>query len=124
MEPVTLATLATFLSPLFLEGGKTLAVESVKLALANRHDIKDKILDVFRPEIISLNLSEYQKPEEVKALIEAKPDVEAEIKKKVKSNSDLLDQLAKILSKQEGRTIHATNYFEHVNIINIDQRRS
>ena len=117
--------LATILAPLFQEAGKTLAVESVKLALEKRQDIKDKFVNLFkRDEIISLGLNESQNPEEVKALIAAKPDLVEECRKKIESNPSLLDELAKVLSRQEGRTIHATNYFEHVNTINIDQRRS
>ncbi len=114
MELITVSAVAAFLAPFFTEAGKTLAVESVKLALEKRHDIKDKIIDVFRPEITSLNLKDTQSPEQVKALIEAKSEVKAEINKKIKMNSDLLDELTKILSKQEGRTIHTHNYIEHI----------
>ncbi len=102
MEPVTLGTLATFLAPLFLEGGKTLAVESVKLALANRNDIKDKIIDVFRPEIISLNLNEEQKPEEVRALVESKPEIAEAVRSKLEANPDLLTKLLEIIKQQTG----------------------
>jgi Tfp pilus assembly protein PilN len=114
MEPITLTAVALFLTPFFTEAGKTLAVESVKLALEKRQDIKDKIIDVCRPEFTSLNLNDVQSLEEVKALIEAKPDVAAKIQNKIEANSDLLDELAKILSKQEGRTIHTHNYIEHI----------
>ena len=103
MEPITLAAVAAFVAPFFTEAGKTLAVESVKLALEKRQDIKDKIIDVFRPELISLNLNDNQKPEEVKALIETKPDVAAQIQNKIESNPDLLKELLEIIKRQAGK---------------------
>jgi len=125
MEPITLAALATFIAPFFKEAGKTLAVESIKLALEKRQDIKDKFISLFKPEeIITLGLNQEQSPEKVKALVKANPKVAEEVTRKIEANSDLLDELAKILSKQEGRTITTTNYFENVNTINIDQRHS
>ncbi len=115
MEPITLATLAVFLAPYLQEAGKTLAVETVKLALENRQDIKDKFLNLFkRDEILSLGLNEPQSTEEVKALIAAKPEAKEEIQKIIESNQDLLDELAKAISKQEGRTIHTKYYIENV----------
>lgn len=120
-----LTALATFLAPFFQEAGKTLTVESVKLALEKRQDIKDKFLGLFRhDEFISLGLNENQTPEEVKALVAANPEAAAEIRKKIESNQDLLDELAKILSKNEGRTIHTKYYFENVNTIHFDERGS
>ena len=44
MEPITLTIVAILLAPFFTEAGKTLAVESVKLALEKRQDIKDKVI--------------------------------------------------------------------------------
>jgi len=115
MEPITLAALATFIAPFFQEAGKTLAVESVKLALEKRQDIKDKFVSLFKPEeIITLGLNQEQSPEEVKALVKANPEVAEEVTKRIEANPDLLDELAKILSKQEGRTIHTHNYIEHI----------
>jgi|GEM_PF-6949629 len=116
--------LATLLTTVFTEAGKTLAVESVKLALEKRKDIKNSFLNLFKPEeFISLGLNENQNPEQVKALLESNTEAAKSVKSKIESNRDLLDELAKVLSQQEGRTIHATNYFENVNTINIDQRR-
>lgn len=124
MEPITSATLAAFLALFFQEAGKTLAVESVKLALEKRQDIKNSLANLFKPEIISLGLNENQTSEEVKALLNAKPEIEDTVQQKIKSNSKLLEELANVLSKHQGRAIHTTNYFENVNTINIDQRRS
>lgn len=110
-----LTTLAVILAPFFTKAGETLAVESVKLALEKRQDIKDKFLGLFKgDEIISLGLNEQQSPEEVKAAIDAKPEVAGEIQKKLEANQDLLNELAKFLSKQEGRTIHTKYYIENV----------
>lgn len=115
MEPITLATLALFLAPYFNKAGEKLAEKTVEIALENRQDIKDKFLNLFkRDEIISLGLNERQSPEEVKALIAAKPEVNEEIQKILESNKDLLDELAKAISKQEGRTIHTKYYIENV----------
>lgn len=123
MEPITLTALAVFLAPYFTKAGETLAVETVKLALENRKEIKNKFLNLFqRDEIISLGLNEQQSPEEVKALITDKPEVEEEVRKTLEANKDLLDELAEVLSKQEGRTIHAKYYFENVNTIYFDER--
>lgn len=125
MEPITLAALAIFLAPYFNKAGEKLAEKTVEIALENRQDIKDKFLNLFkRDEIVSLGLNEHQSPEEVKALIAAKPEIEKEIQKKLESNQDLLDELAKVLSKQEGRIIHTKYYFENVNTIHFDERGS
>lgn len=124
MEPITLTALATLLTPFFNEAGKTLAVESVKLALEKRQGIANSFLNLFKPEeFISLGLSENQEPEQVKALLEADNEAAKSVKSKIESNRELLDELARVLSKHEGRTINADNYFENVNTINIDQRR-
>ncbi len=107
---VTLICLATLLSPYFFEVGKTITAESVKLALEKREDIKNAFLNIFQPEeFISLGLSEYQKPEEVKALLEADTPTAGAIRRKIESNRALIDELAKILSQQEGITITAKN---------------
>ncbi len=124
MEVVTLTALAALLAPYFQKAGETLATETVKLALEKRQDIKNSLANLFKTEIISLGLNENQTPEEVKALLTAKPEIKDTVQQKIKSNSELLEELANVLSKLEGRTIHATNYFENVNTINIDQRRS
>jgi hypothetical protein len=122
---ITVAAVATLLAPYFLKAGETLAVESVKLALEKREDIKNSFLNLFKQEeFISLGLSENQKPEEVKALLEAETPAAETVRQKIESNRALIDELAKVLSQQEGRKIETTNYFENVNTINIDQRRS
>jgi len=113
--------LAALVAPFFLEAGKTLAVESVKLALEKRQDIKDKFLGLFkRDEIISLGLNEPQNPEEVKALIAAKPEVVEEARKKIESNPDLLNELLEIIKQQAGNesssiTINAKNIGQVIN---------
>jgi len=125
MEVVTLTALAALLAPYFQKAGETLATETVKLCLEKRQDIKVAFVNLFKPdEIITLGLDKSQTSEEIKALQEANPDVATEVQKKIEDNSALLDELATVLSKHEGREIHATNYFENVNTINIDQRRS
>lgn len=98
-----LTALAAFLAPFFQEAGKTLAVESVKLALEKRQDIKDKLVNLFQPdEIISLGLNEPQTPEEVKALTAAKPEAAAEVQKRIESNPDLLKELLEVIKQQAG----------------------
>ena len=97
---LTTAALTGFLALLFQEGGKTLAVESVKLALEKRHDIKNKVVEFFRPEFTLLNLNDAQTPEDVRALLEAKPDVAETIQKKVESNPDFLKELLEIIRQQ------------------------
>ncbi|HEX8736111.1 MAG TPA: hypothetical protein VF721_12360, partial [Pyrinomonadaceae bacterium] len=103
MEPITLTALAVFLAPFFTKAGETLAVESVKLALEKKQDIKDRFLALFqRDEFISLGLNEQQSPEEVKALISAKPEVAEEVQKKFEANPDLLKELLEIIKQQAG----------------------
>lgn len=96
--------LAALLAPLFLEGSKTLAVESVKLALEKRQDIKDKFVNLFKhDEIISLGLNEPQNPEEAKALIAANSEVAEEAQKKLESHPELLKELLEIIKQQAGK---------------------
>ena len=103
MEPVlTAAAITGFLALLFQESSKTLAVESVKLALEKRHDIKNKVVEFFGPEFTLLNLSEAQTSEEVRALLEAKPNIAETIQKKVESNPDLFNELLEIIKQQAG----------------------
>lgn len=117
MESISMTGLAAFLSLLFTEGGKTLAVESVKLALEKRQDIKDGFVSLFKPEeIIQLKLNEEQSHAEVSALVEANPKVMAEIDERIKANTALVKKLEEFLSKQEGRTIHSKYYIENVEI--------
>jgi len=104
MEPITLAALATFIVPFFQEAGKTLAVESVKLALEKRQDIKDKFVSLIKPEeIITLGLNQEQSPEKVKALMEANPEVAKEVTRKIGASPDLLNELLEIIKEQAGK---------------------
>lgn len=115
MEPITMAALAAFLAPYFQKAGEKLAEKTVEIALEHRQDIKDKFVSLFKPdEIISLGLDKPQTPEEAKALQEANPETAAAVRQRIETNRDLLDELAKIISKQEGRVIHAHNYIEHI----------
>lgn len=115
MEPISTTALAAFLSLLFTEGGKALAVESVKLALKKRQDIKDGFVNLFKPEeIILLGLNEEQSPAEVSALVKANPEVVAEIDKRIEANIELVTALEKFLNKHEERTIHSKYYIENV----------
>lgn len=115
MEPITLAALATFIAPFFQEAGKTLAVESVKLSLEKRQDIKDKFVSLFKPEeIITLGLNQKQSPEEVKALVKANPEVAEKVTRKIEAHPDLLNELLEIIKEQAGKdssqiTINAKN---------------
>ena len=88
MDPVSVTTLAAFLAPFFTKAGETLATESVKLALEKRQDIKDKFVNLFKPEeIIKLGLNDEQSPEEVTALVKANPEINEEVTKKNRSES-------------------------------------
>lgn len=116
MEPViTTTALAAFLSLLFTEGGKTLATESVKLALEKRQDIKDGFINLFkRDEITTLGLNEEKSSEDVIALLKANPEIAEIVTKKIEANSDLLNQLLEIIKQQAGKdssniTINAKN---------------
>ncbi len=103
MEPIlTTEAISGFLSQIFMEGSKTLAVETVKLALEKRNDIKDKIVELLKPEFISLNLNEAQTSETVKGLLEAKPDIAETIQKKIEANPDLLNELLEVIKQQAG----------------------
>jgi len=107
---ITVAAVATLLAPYFLKAGETVAVESVKLALEKREDIKDSFINLFKQEeFISLGLDEYQNPEEVKALLEAETPAAETVRQKIESNRALIDELAKVLSQQEKVTINAKN---------------
>lgn len=104
MEPIiTTTALASFLSLLFTEGGKTLAVEGVKLALEKRDDIKNGFVNLFKGnEIIKLGLDEEKNPEQITALLKANPEIAETVTKKVEANEDLLNQLLEIIKEQSG----------------------
>ncbi|HEX9928976.1 MAG TPA: hypothetical protein VGB02_10620 [Pyrinomonadaceae bacterium] len=110
MEPITLTALATLLAPFFTEAGKTLAVESVKLALEKRHDIADSFLSLFKPEeFISLELNENQEPERVKALLESDNEAAAQLRQKIEAKQDLMSELRKIIESETGKNVSQVN---------------
>lgn len=115
MDAISTTALAAFLNLLLMEGGKTLAVESVKLALEKRRDIKEGFVNLFTPEeIIRLGLNEEKNLEEVTALAKANPEFVTDIVGRIKTNKELVKELEKFLTKQEGRTIRAKYYIENV----------
>lgn len=110
MAPITLTALATLLTPFFTEAGKTLAVESVKLALEKRKDIADSFLDLFKPEeFISLGLNENQEPEQVKALLESDNEAAAKVRQKIEAKEDLMSELRKIIEAETGKNVSQVN---------------
>lgn len=121
-ETITLTALAVLLAPYLKEAGKTLATETIKLALEKRGDIKDAFVELFKPnEITTLGLNEQQTPENIKKLQQENPEITKEVQKKIEENRELLEELANFLSKQEGRTINTKTYIENASDFTINQ---
>jgi hypothetical protein len=121
MEPITLTVLAMLLTPYFQKAGEKLSEKTVELALEKREDIKESFLNLFKgDEIISLDLNKREPIEQAKALLEAKPEIELEVRQKVESNQILLGKLLAIIKEQVGTessqiTINAKNIGQVIN---------
>lgn len=122
MEPITLTAIAVFLAPYLKKAGEKIAEKTVEALFESRKDLAGKFAGLFGDEIITLGLNE-PSTEKAMELLDAKPELKEVVRRKVENNRDLLETLAEALTKQEGRTITATNYFEKVETVNIDQRR-
>ena len=123
MEPITLTltALGVFLAPYLEVAGKKVAEKAVEALFDSRKDLAENFRGLFHQEIITLGLNDSATTEEVVKQLEAKPEVKAEIEKKIADNQDLLDKLAEALSKQEGRVIHTKTYIENAGNITINQ---
>lgn len=122
MEPITLTALAIFLAPYLQKAGEKVAEKTVETLFESHEKLADTFSRLFHQEIITLGLNDSATTEEVVKQLEAKPEVKAEIEKKIADNQDLLDKLAEALSKQEGgRVIHTKTYIENAGDVTINQ---
>jgi len=110
MEPITLTltALGVFLAPYLQKAGEKVAEKTIETLFDSRKDLAEKFTGLFHQEIITLGLNDSATTEEVVEQLEAKPEIKAEIAKKVVDNRDLLDELAEAF-KPMGITINAKN---------------
>ena len=116
MEPITLAVIATFVTPYLIKAGEKavekISEKAVEKLLASRHSLATSFTELFHTEIHTLGLSDNATTEQITKKLEAKPEIEEEILKKVEANQDLLKELIEIARKShnpefEGLTINA-----------------
>jgi hypothetical protein len=125
MEPIiSTAAITAFLLPYLQKAGEKITEKSIEILFESRKDLAVKFKELFKSEIIALNLSDSDLPVDVNNQLEAKPEIKKEIDVKIEGNQILLSELINALKHREKREINTENYFENVNTINIDQRNS
>jgi len=120
MEPFTLAAIAAFLAPYLQKGGEKVAEKTVEILLDSRKDLADRFTRLFTTEIISLNLSESARADDIPKQLEAKPGLREQLTQKVASNQDLLKELIEAFKQMPqtefaGITINAKNVGQVIN---------
>jgi len=108
MEPFTLTALGVFLAPYLQKAGEKVVEKTVELLFDSRKDLAEKFSGLFHQEIITLGLNDTATTEEVVQKLEAKPEIKAEIDKKLVDNKDLINELEEAF-KPMGITINAKN---------------
>jgi hypothetical protein len=93
MEPITLTAIAVFLAPYLQKAGEKVAEKTIETLFDARKDIADKFTNLFRPEIISLGLTDDASTDEVTKLLDEKPIIKGEIGRKVENNLSLLGEM-------------------------------
>ena len=102
----------------------TFLSETVKnLAKGSANILQEKVGEFLKPELNALNLSAEDSPKEIQRKLEEKVEIKEQIVQKIESHTELFKQLKEAINKLQVRKIKAENYFEHVNEVNIDQRR-
>ena len=119
MDPFVPA-IAVFLAPYLQKAGEKVAEKTVETLFDLRADLADKFTNFFKPEIITLGLSDRATSPEVTERLNAKPDVKEEIGKKIANNQDLLNELVTAfqqMPQQEfrGISINAKNIGSVIN---------
>jgi len=114
MEPITVAAVTTFLAPYLQKAGEKVTEKAVEALFDSRKDLCERFTGLFRPEIISLGLSDNSSTSEISTALEANPKVQTEIGKKVVNNLDLLNDMIAAFemlpdAKVHGITINAKN---------------
>ncbi len=114
MEPITMTALAVFLAPYLQKGGEKVVEKTVEALFDARKDLAHKFTDLFKDEIISLDLDSSASTAEITKQLEAKPAVKAEVGQKVAAHQDLLNEMvvaAKQLPQADfaGITVNAKN---------------
>jgi hypothetical protein len=105
-----LTAVAVFLSPYLDKAGEKVAEETVKTLFEKRQDLAEKFKNLFKDEIIKLGLNENSNAADTTKLLQAKPEIEKEIRQKIENNQDLLNELVSALQLQDSRiTINAKN---------------
>ena len=108
MEPITLTTIAAFLSPFLIKAGEKVSEKTVEALFDSREDIAEKYTGLFKDEILTLGLNESSTAEEITKQLQANPEVKEEIRKKIETNQDLLNELVTALQlKDRGISINA-----------------
>jgi len=112
--------IAVFLSPYLHKAGEKVAEKTVETLFDLRADLADKFTGFFKPEIISLGLSDHTSSEEVTKRLNAQPEVKGAVDKKIADNQDMLNELVNAfqqLPQQEfrGISINAKNIGSVIN---------
>lgn len=108
MDPITLTALGVFLAPYLHKAGEKVAEKTVEALFASREELAEKFKGLFHQEIITLGLTDSTTAEEVTQKLGGKPEIKADIDKKLADNKDLVDELEKAF-KPMGITIIAKN---------------
>lgn len=114
MEPITLTALAVFLAPYLKKVGEKVGEKTVEALFDSRKDLTEKFVGLFRDEITSLDLGYSASTAEVTTRLEAKPEVRAEVGKKVAEHQDLLNEVVEAFKQMpqaefNGITVNAKN---------------
>lgn len=120
MEPITLTAIAVFLAPYFKKAGEKVAEKTIETLFESRKDLGEKFTSLFKPEIISLGLSDAASTKDIQHQLQARPEVRAEVANKVASHQELLNQLAQAFQELPqaefaGITINAKNIGQVIN---------
>lgn len=120
MEPISLTAIAIFLAPFFKKAGDTVAEKTIETLFEARKDLAEKFTGLFKPEIISLGLSDTASTPEITARLETKPELKEAVTNKIASNQQLLEELVEAFrqiprSDFEGITINAKNIGQIIN---------
>ncbi len=108
MDPLTLTALGVFLAPYLQKAGEKVAEKTVEAFFDSRKDLAENFRGLFQQEIITLGLNDLTTAEEVTQKLGAKPEIRAEIDKKLVDNKDLVKELEEAF-KPMGITINAKN---------------
>lgn len=120
MEPITFTAIAIFLAPYLQKGGEKVVEKSVEALFDAREDLASKFSDLFKDEIIALDLGDSASPAGIAKQLEAKPEIRAEVGKKVAEHRDLLAEMVEAFKQMPqgefgGITTNAKNIGQVIN---------